>query len=59
MADEPKKEIVMQLSASGGMRWNMPEAAKEVTRQEVYTLLGMVRYSEDVLLQMLKTPAKE
>ena len=60
MADEPKiPEIVLQMSVSGGMKWNMPPGAKQVSRKEIYVLLGMVRYSEQILLDMLKTPVKE
>jgi hypothetical protein len=52
-------EITITMSASGGMKWSTPKDAKEVTRHEVYTLLGLTRYAESVLLKMLETPAKE
>lgn len=59
MAEEIKQEIQIKMSVSGGMEWIMPKDAKQVTRKEVYGLLGMTRYAENVLLDMLKTPVKE
>ena len=57
MAEQPK-ETVLVFSASGGMKWSFPEGAKEVSRKEAYTLLGMVRYAEEILLNMLEQPTK-
>jgi len=55
MADK-QEEIVLMFSAGGGMEWKFPKEAQEVSRKEAYTLLGMVRYAEEVLLNMLKQP---
>ena len=60
MPDEkPAEGTVLQFSADGGMRWNFPEGAKEVSRKEAYTLLGMVRYAEEILINMLEQPVKQ
>lgn len=58
MAEKPK-ETVLVFSASGGMKWSFPEGAKEVSRKEAYTLLGMVGYAKNILLNMLEQPIKD
>ena len=62
MAEEAKKEVketILQFSVGGGMVWSFPKDAKEVSRKEAYTLLGMVHYAEKVLLNMLEQPTKD
>jgi hypothetical protein len=54
--EEPTIKIYMD--GTGKMSWDIPKEST-VSRRQVYELLGMVRYAETVLLEMLKQPTAE
>jgi|WetSurSiteA1Bulk_404760.scaffolds.fasta_scaffold06581_2 hypothetical protein len=59
MADEtkPLEPIVkIFMDGSGKMSWDVPKEGT-VSRRQVYELLGMTRYAEHVLMDMLKQPS--
>ena len=57
MADKAKPmKIVMQ--GDGKMEWTFPDDGN-LQRGQAYEVLGMLQYAKEVLLDMLKQPAKE
>jgi hypothetical protein len=56
MADEPTPTLKLVMQGDGKMEWKFPEGGN-LPRAQAYEVLGMIRYAETVLLEMLKQPA--
>ena len=56
---KPATKIKLLLDGEGGMTWQLPKKGEQLRRKEAYTLLGMIRYAEKVVLNMLEQPTQE
>jgi hypothetical protein len=57
MADDKQevKIVKIYMDGMGKMSWDIPKE-ETVQRSQIYQLLGMTRYAQSVLLDMLKQP---